>query len=101
MRLYYGILLRRIYFMPKTPNLPAEFRFQLIRDHRVIKTYDCASIEGIIKELKKDGHQVWGKDVLDYALPPTNALEYVLMSERMKAQGMSDAEIDKAFTLTD
>lgn len=99
-RLYYGEILRRIEYRAAWKNEPAEFVLQFVDEHRKLTNYRAPTIEGIIEQLKGDGRQVWGGDsVLDYALPPRNALEYLLMVAHMKAQGISDEAIQREFAL--
>lgn len=98
-RIYYGRLLRAIHYSGEYPGHPAEFRFQLIRDYQMLGVYQAPTIAGIIEQLRTDGHQVWGSDPLDYALPPDNALEYVLMEHYLLSEGATSDEITEMFSL--
>lgn len=104
MRLYRGEVLRIMQFWPACNGDAAEFSYRLMFSDKGdkkprVRTYTAATIEGIFDQLRADGHQVWGKDTLDYACPPTNALEYLLMEAQLKREEYSDAEIQALFSL--
>lgn len=100
-RLYYGAALRAIRYSPAMYDDAAGFTAQIMDADRRMHIYQAPTIPEIIASIKADGWTVWGKDTLDYALPPQNALEYLLMEQALKADGYTDAEIQEAFSLRD
>lgn len=100
-RLYYGAALRAIRYSPAMYNDPAYFTAQITDSDYCVHFYKAPTIPEIIASIKADGWTVWGKDTLDYALPPNNALEYLLMEQALKAEGYTDSEIQEAFSLRD
>ena len=99
MRLYQGQLLRAIQYRAAYDGNSAQFTLQLTVD-RKIEVHSAPTIEGVYDQLRAAGHQIWGKDILDYALPPDNAFEYVLIRELMRRRGVSESDIEAAFRLT-
>lgn len=104
MRLYRGQVLRIMQYWPACNGDAAEFSYRLMFSEKGdkkprVRTYTAPTIEGIFDQLRADGHQIWGKDILDYACPPTNALEYVLMRAQLEREGVTPEEIERLFSL--
>lgn len=85
--------------MPAYDSSEAFFYLQLLDRDYISHLYQALSIEGILKQLRADKHRIWGKDVLDYALPPNTAMEYLLFEVELKRRGLNDAEIAILFSL--
>lgn len=103
-RLYYGKLLRGIRYTPAYDNHPASFYVHLRYDDpgaRLPKVHylEAPTLLELLNKIKADGWVIWGKDKLDYACPPENALEYLLMETVLKAEGATDEEIQTWFSL--
>lgn len=98
-RLYLGRLLRGLRYSPAYPSNEPHFDAQITDSDYRVHFYTAPTIDEIINKIKADGWQVWGKDTLDYALPPNNALEYLLMERALKADGFTDAQIQEGFSL--
>ena len=94
MRLYYGRLLRQMKFFPEGVVGRTYFRVQLIKDYEMVGVYKGETIEDVIKQIKADGHQVWGQNALDYVYAD-NALDYVLFRYYLINEcGLSEQEAD-------
>src|SRR5512138_305992 len=99
MRLYYGRLLRAMRYSPAYGDKPARFLLQLVKDTRMVGVYEAPTIDGILEQVRADGHQVWGADdPLNYALPPMNGLEYVLAESLLRERGLAEEEIERCFS---
>ena len=101
-RLYYGRLLRSIRYSPAWDDKPANFYVHIRYDknNRLCVAYlEAPTIPELIAKVKAGGWVIWGKDKLDYAGPPENALEYLLMEQVLKAEGATDDEIRELFSL--
>lgn len=99
MRLYYGRMLRNIEYRAEWGEHPPCFVYRLYTDATHIKVYTDSTLDGIFRQLKADGHRIWGKRPYDYVLPPDNALEYLLFEAYLKADGFTEDEIKEAFSL--
>ncbi len=80
-RLYYGELLRMIRYYPAGYSHEGEplFMVQLGGYADPLQTFRDSTVNGIIKQIKTAGYQVWGGDhPMDYT-DPKNALEYELL----------------------
>ena len=94
MRLYYGRLLRQMKFFPERAVGRTYFRVQLIKDYEMVGVYKGETIEDVIKQIKADGHQVWGQTALDYVYADT-ALDYILFRNYLIHEyGLSEQEAD-------
>lgn len=101
-RLYYGKLLRSMRYSPAWDGKPAYFHVHIHygKSNRLHMAYlEAPTIPELIAKIKDEGWIVWGSDILDYALPPENALEYLLMEQALKADGLTDDEIRAWFSL--
>lgn len=76
-----------------------EFKLHLDLGYPKQKVYFASTFEGILAQLKADGHQIWGTDVLDYSIPPKDAMEHDLMTRMLKERGLSHTEIAEIFSL--
>lgn len=99
-RLFYGGLARATHYHPYYKGHEAQFILQLQINYRIEGLYEAATFEGIIEQVKTDGYQIWGQDILDYAIPPRNALEYKLMEVYMQQNGYTSEQITEAFSLS-
>lgn len=93
------MLLRRMEYSPAYPGNKPHWRLHLTDADYRVHFYEASTIEGMIAKVKADGHQLWGSDLFDYALPPHNAIEYILFEAELKRRGFSDAEIAANFSL--
>lgn len=101
-RLYYGKLLRSIRYSPSWDDKPAYFGVHIKygKNNRLHMAYlEAPTIPELIAKIKAEGWIIWGSDKLDYALPPENALEYLLMEQTLKSEGLTDDEIREWFSL--
>lgn len=94
MKLHYGHIMRNTHYTPAFYDEPARFLFQLTTEYRVLGLYEASTPEGIIDQLKTNGHEVLGEDVLDYAGSPRTAFEYLLIKEVLTNRGFTDDEIE-------
>lgn len=98
-RLYYGRLLRDIEYFPAWGNHVAKFVAKLLDSDYRLHVYEADTIYGVMTAMKADGWIIWGKDVLDYALPPRNAFEYILIEQVTRGMGATDKDIQECFSL--